>query len=94
MTTPTNPTVSKEDQGHGEGTAINKTSTEADQTVPLPLGTPRALQSSVAELRNVFVTFKKDTAKQLESYGDALNARLASDETETNAEDEGDDRSR
>lgn len=91
--TPTNSTVSKEDQGRDEGTAINQTSTEADEMVLLPLGTLRALQNEVAELRNMFVMFKKDTAKQLESYGDALNARLASDETETNASDEGGDRS-
>ena len=87
MMTPTNSIVSKED----EGIAINQTSTEADQMVLLPLGTLRALQNEVAELRNVFATLKKDTAKQLESYGDALNARLASDETETNDEDEDED---
>jgi hypothetical protein len=93
MMTPTKSTISKEDQGLDEGTAINQTSTEADQMVLLPLGTLRALQNEVAELRNMFVMFKKDTAKQFESYGDALNARLASDETETNALDEDDGRS-
>jgi hypothetical protein len=36
----------------------------------------------------MFVMFRRDTAEQFESYGDALNARLASDETETNVSDE------
>jgi hypothetical protein len=40
MMTPTNSTVSKEDQERDEGTAINQTSTEVDQMVLLPLGGP------------------------------------------------------
>jgi hypothetical protein len=91
MMTPTNSTVSKEDQGRDEGTAINQTSTEADQMVLLPLGTLRALQNEGRA--DKYVRNVKNTAKQLEPYGDALNARLASDETETNASDGGDDRS-
>jgi hypothetical protein len=93
MMTPTNSTVSKEDQGRNDDTAINQTSTKADQMVLLPLRTLRALQNEVAGLRNMFVIFRKDAAKQPESYGDALNARLASDEIGTNTSDGDGDRS-
>ena len=78
MMTPTNSTASKEDQVHGKGTGINQTLTGVDQMVLLPLRTIRVLQNEVAELRSMFVMFKKDVAKQLE--------------IETNASD-GDDRS-
>jgi hypothetical protein len=74
--------VSKEDQEHDEGTRINQASAGVDQMVLLPLRALRALQNEVAELSRTFVMFKKDAAKQLESYGDALNTRLASNETD------------
>jgi hypothetical protein len=93
MIASTNSIVSKEDQVHDEGTGIKQTSTGVDQMVLLPLRTLRALPSEVAELRGMFVMFKKDTTKQLESYGDALNVRLSFGEIGANALDGGDDRS-
>jgi hypothetical protein len=88
----TNSIVSKEDQVQDEGTGINQTSAGVDQMVLLPL-TLRALPSEVVELRGIFVMFKKDATKQLESYGDALNAQLSFGKIEANALDGGDDRS-
>jgi hypothetical protein len=77
-----NSMVSKEGQEHDEGTRINQASAGVHQMVLLPLRALRALQNEVAELSRMFVMFKKDATKQLESYGDALNTRLASNETD------------
>lgn len=76
---------------HDEGTGINQTSTGVDRMVLLPLRTLRALPSEVAELRGMFMMFKKDATKHLESYGDAVNARLSFGEIKANALDGGDD---
>jgi hypothetical protein len=64
---------------------------EADQTVLLPLGTLRALQNEVQELRSQLLMLKSRTQKQLELFDDALDTRLASPETETGGSDNGGD---
>lgn len=60
--------------------------------VLLPLGTLRALQNEVLELRSQILTLKGSTQKQLQLFDDVLSLRLASTETKKNTSDSnGDD---